>query len=101
MSEGWYWYERTGGIPLRKIAADGKPLDEFIHKDEIKEGMEVAAASVVGWYKAKIEKGKYGEFYAMTEGGLLFDLDLGDDGIWGTTCSINTKAVQVGKKDEN
>jgi len=99
MSDGWYWYEKTGGIPLRKLDANGNPTKELVHKDEIEEDLEILAASYVGWYKAKVMKDKFGEYYAMSEDGMLFSLELDEDDLWGTRCSVNAKAVQIGKPD--
>jgi len=98
MANEWYWYEKRSGYPLKTVNADGSP-GTTIEKNELIDGMEVIAASYVGFFIATIHTDPPDNPYAMTSGGLMFVLEYDEEeGVWGTRISVNTKAVQIGAK---
>ena len=98
MANEWYWYEKRSGYPLKTVNADGSP-GTTIEKNELIGGMEVIAASYVGFCVATIHMDPPDNPYAMTSGGLMFVLEYDEEeGVWGTRISVNAKAVQIGAK---
>lgn len=93
MTDGWYWYEKSGGIPLRRFNADGS-VGGTVEKDSLQVGEEIVAYSYpAGHFRATIRQDSAGKLYAITDGGLMFVLELDDDNLWGTRISVNMAAA--------